>query len=354
MKYKIKQKGSTLCMTATYEEGTLTALEGIQHLAKLWATWAINAPVPIEEAGITAAIEQYDGVLEYEAVQLDRADKKIAMFCAVYKKHFGITYQPHGRDRAAVARARMDDELLELYFTNKEWWGKQPKSIHNYAKNFNALQQLMAEKQDKAASSPHPNEYQRDYEKKLSGAALSEYWQHLRRLGYRAKKSKTGKIIDWVKPAAVMIILMLLLSGCMTEKRALRYIAERPHLIERKADTVQLVDTIQLTDTLIVPGWTDSWDWSFEGADTVYLFDNSKSEGSISIDTVVKLRLRVRTDTLYRIDTLLVPGRQIETTKVVTKEIAPDWMAWSKRGVIWGLILLIVLIGLKLLRPWLK
>lgn len=359
VKYKIMAPGSNNSMVATYENGELTALEGIHHMAKMWDQWCINAPVPLREKEISDKVRTYEGLVSIELIELSKNDAKIAAFCKKYREEVGVPYRRSLADVSAMRSVDVSDELLDTYFNNTEWWGKQPKSIRNYAKNYNALMQLLNQpkKAAKKKGVAYPDHYDREFARKLKGPQISAYWRHLRNLGLKPQKTATGTIIDWVKVGAV-ILLALFLQGCMTPNRVKRYIAEHPEIIEEKADTSYRTDTIPIVDEIIIPGdsaeveWVHWWDE--EPADTSWTKIPDGPHTNLSIEvkrkdepataneprrTNYQVKARVEPDTVPFYDTLYIEVPEVREKVVVVRAGWKTKLLWAGAG---ALVLLLI------------
>lgn len=335
--YRVSVPGNPDFILATYQDGELYALEGIHKLGQFWESVCINAPIPLQEKDIPHNREHYKGMVLIEKVQGSGTGDKIAMFCAAYKKHLGINYRHNYGDPRLIADIDVTPELLDLYFTNKEWWGKQPKHIRNLAKNYNALLQLQAAPAVKPkAGIEFPDEWDKNFESKLKGNQLTAYWKHLRKLGLKAEKDAMGNTIKWVKITAVLAILIILLGSCMTPKKVQRYLADNPQLLPApQVDTVFETVTLEEIDTIYLPEKTQTteWEWSWGDAEdkdsTWYegsLFDLMETkvtarDTSINSRPVTKFKVvtTVKSDTLYLLDTVTVEKQVINTRTVIVK-----------------------------------
>lgn len=242
-------------VVATYTNGVLSALEGIRNIGILWECIPINAPIPFKEREVEKMARIYDYAVEVQQIELDQTSVKVAMFCAAYKQHTGLKYQVRKADVAKAAEVPMEGKILDLYFTNKEWWGKQPKSLSNYVSNYNNLMQLANQKPARAEDK-YPSEPDMEYIKKLTlpeGVKVQQFWY---KKGWRPVKSATGEIIKWTAPAKVAMVALVLLflsslSGCFILKNQR---SSEPEIIITK-DTVQVPgDSLQG-----LVAWEDFW-----------------------------------------------------------------------------------------------
>lgn len=127
----------------------------------------------------------------------DRANDRIALFCSKYSQKIGLKYKiskaDAGKMKDLVISTNELEKVLEIYFNCTEWWAKQ-KSISNFIKHFNELTVLAAG----ITTSKYPNEWDKEFESKLKNNELTEYWAHLRNLGYEPIK-RGGYTIKWEK-----------------------------------------------------------------------------------------------------------------------------------------------------------
>lgn len=330
--YKITAPGAKDAMIATYIDGELSALEGIQYMGRMWEDIAINAPIPAHETQIQAKQAHYEGLVCIEPCQYETTGEKISLFCRLYRQHRGSTYTVFPADARYIAMVPVSPELLMAYFTNTEWWGKQPKSIRNYASNINEIRQLIKPKEEgpkKRRGKEFPNDWDRQYENTLSPTELPAYWAHLRQQGL-APVRENGQVIKWAKAVVGVIILLLLCSGCLTPERVQRYISKYPNAVELQYDTVY--QHYIFHDTLYLPqdSLMAEWEWGSEPvADTAF----SSGRQSIQlirlrIDTVYRYRIRatLTPDTLLRLDTLPIPCPSGTATVSVAR--AFPWWGW--------------------------
>ncbi|PHN00658.1 hypothetical protein [Flavilitoribacter nigricans] len=356
--YQIGAPGQTEYVLATYEDGELHALEGIHRLGKLWEDVCINAPIPLLEKDIPTKVKAYDGMVTIEPIKGSSTGEKIAMFCAAYQKYTGVKYRKGYGDPKLIAGIDITPELLDLYFKNTEWWGKQPKHIRNLVKNYNALLQLQAQPTKKAKAIEFPDEWDKSYESKLKGAQLSAYWKHLRERGLKPQKDAMGNTIKWIKVSAAIALVMILLASCMTPKRVQNYLAKNPQLLPApEVDTVIETFTLTELDTIYLPEkqTTTEWEWTWGDAtdqDSIWhegsVFDlvETQIEAKDILEitetghqrkTRFKVVTTVKRDTLYLPDTILVDKPVIKTRTVLVKP--RSWTAYIP----WGLAVLVLI-----------
>lgn len=207
-------------LLATYQNGNLSRIEGFEKVGEFYDSLNFKTIVPYQEKEIQAEFGK--------EVPLSATGQKIALFCRFYKQYLQLNYNVMPADAKKINGVSVDEKLMELYFSNTEWWGKQPKSIANFVKNYNALNQLL----NVGKKKKFPSRYDRLFESKLKGEDLPEYWRYLRSLGYRPKKNKvTGQVIEWVKAKAVVILVLisLMLMGCSSNRGAKALSDGQPH-----------------------------------------------------------------------------------------------------------------------------
>lgn len=124
----------------------------------------------------------------------DKTNEKIAIFCRYYESYAGHKYKISRPEIGMIKRTEVSEPLIKKFFESKEFWAKI-KSVSYYCKNINEIKRLT----EINANNLHPNHYDAEYMKKLTGPEISDYYKHLRSLGLVAKKNAVGTIIDWVK-----------------------------------------------------------------------------------------------------------------------------------------------------------
>lgn len=148
---------------------------------------------------ITRFPEQLDTKLWCEQKVLT-IDRKIALFCAAYKNYVlestgkVISYTPMKKDINAMKSVPVTPGTIKAYFAANEWWCKQ-KNMPNYVHNINNIKLLIANAG--STKSKFPIEYDAKFERTLSGKELSDYWQHLNKIGWTCT-TKAGRKI-WKK-----------------------------------------------------------------------------------------------------------------------------------------------------------
>jgi hypothetical protein len=123
------------------------------------------------------------------------AHVKITLFCDKYKHYTGVPYKVSAADSGKMKHVEINESLLNQYFTSDNFLFKNKYSISNLVKYYNEL--LVEYKGVK--KSKFPNVYDRDFEKKLSGQELMNYWSHLRQIGLKPVHHPLNnkQIIDW-------------------------------------------------------------------------------------------------------------------------------------------------------------
>lgn len=341
IQYKITAPGHDNHMTVTYNDGKLYAIEGIHLMAKFWENTCINAPIPIDEMEIPARERKYEGLIHFEEIELTATGKKIALFCSMYKAELGVKYKVQHIDARKISNLKIDEDLLRLYFTNTEWWGKQPKSIANLATNYNNLLQLQANGAPKKKENGFPDHWSQAYQDRLPTHQHTAYWKHLRSLGLHPVRDTSGKVIEWAKQSTTSFILILLVlctlfvSGCMTPQRAARYMDKYPEYFPTEVDTFYKAVVFEFTDEIPVPGDTAEWEWVIAevtadsagqqtAIDTNLLAENDRLRAQLRLKTNsnknlwLQLKTQVKDDTVYLEKQIEVPCPGTNTKTTIT------------------------------------
>jgi hypothetical protein len=111
-----------------------------------------------------------------------QTNEKIAAFCREYEKVLKIKYKVSPSDAGKLKLVKIDEELLQVYFTSTNFIFKN-KSIGNLVKYYNELR-AEAEAQKTNGGISFPNIPDAKFEKNLKPYQVPEYWKHLRSLGY--------------------------------------------------------------------------------------------------------------------------------------------------------------------------
>ena len=260
---------------ATYRDGVLFKLHGIHMIGDLWDSIPINKPIPHKEEEVVKMAQLCDYAVTVEKVKETSTGAKVRAFSAAYKDHLGITYKVLKNEPRKLEGIPVDSELLAAYFTSKEWWGNQPKSITNYTRNINNVRQLLASKE--IPKNDFPDDWSKDYYSSLKPPSKAmDYLKHLYRLGWRFERDKRGEVKSAKKLAALgLFLLVLSLPSCITIKWPKQANIEPvPDSIEVEVKTV-ISDTLSIeadtSESLL--GWQD-----FFGAidgDTAIIFEDS-------------------------------------------------------------------------------
>ncbi len=127
------------------------------------------------------------------AVSTDRA-KRLALWCALYKAEMNATYRATPKDVAMLGNIPgLTAELITAYLRADAWWARA-KSIGEFAGRTNEVQLLGT---DGKPAKRWPNNYDRDFDYKLSTEDRRIYYRHLHDLGWR--KEYSGAMGDvWV------------------------------------------------------------------------------------------------------------------------------------------------------------
>lgn len=132
-------------------------------------------------------------IIHAQLIEEVPSNVKIATFCRMYEQATGVKYKVSAADSGKVKKIDINEDLLKCYFNSDNFLFKGRYSIGNLVKYYN---ELLVEQQA-PAKSKYPIRYDRDYERKLSPQQLSEYWKHLRSLGFTPTKNQQGQIVDW-------------------------------------------------------------------------------------------------------------------------------------------------------------
>ena len=242
----------------TYENGHLAEMSGLQHIGRLWEHTPINLPIPFRESEVEKMATEYRTQVACQKIAMTSVGEKTAAFCRAYKKHLGIPYNVRKGEPSKLKDLKLDSDLLDLYFTNKEWWGKQPKSVRNLATNYNALLQLKNIPMQKKNN--YPGEPDLSFEKKLSTAELPSLWKHWRAKGFKPVKGRGGRVTHWERAGAIVLVVLFsfgLFSGCGLT-RAVSQLFQPP---VPQPDSIELV--VRIVDSVAVTVPEDSLytDW---------------------------------------------------------------------------------------------
>lgn len=191
-KYILSSKNLQGRIIITYENGLLYSI--ILDLKSPLTTTQFSklfASAPYNESDINQF--QQLGL----QINKDATNEKIASFCNAYNTYLkGIKYKVSASDSGKIKTVDVTDQLLQVYFTSDNFLFKGKYSISNYVKYFN---ELLQEASGLNKKSKYPSEWSKEFESKLQPAQLSEYWQHLRSLGFEPVK-RAGTVIKWTKP----------------------------------------------------------------------------------------------------------------------------------------------------------
>lgn len=130
-------------------------------------------------------------------------NEKIALFCRYFERYNKVKYKISKAESGMIQKVEVTEDLLERYFLCRDWWASV-KSVTNYVKNINQVRVLASTSSATTAqgvTTLHPNQWDKEYSRKLDGPGLTSYFKHLRSLGLEAKKGPTGLILDWVPSA---------------------------------------------------------------------------------------------------------------------------------------------------------
>ncbi|MGB4776135.1 MAG: hypothetical protein WBP45_13230 [Daejeonella sp.] len=150
---------------------------------------AIITSLPYSEENITTMTDI--GL----TINRERTNQKIDLFCQFYMRYKdGLKYKVSPADSGKMKLIKVDEKLLEHYFSSQSFLFKAKHSISNLVKYYNELLAEIAS----ANKSKHPNGWDKAYEAKLNTTEMMDYWRHLNSLGLKSKKDRLGNVIDWV------------------------------------------------------------------------------------------------------------------------------------------------------------
>ncbi len=136
----------------------------------------INLELPFNEEALRA----WKGIVELKPRTVQ---DKIVAFCMAFRNYRKTAYTPKKNERANIADVSVSKEMLDAYFTSSDFPLTYAKSISDYVRHYNYLRDITAN--GKPSKSKYPDVYDREFERKLDGPALSAYWQHLHALGWK-------------------------------------------------------------------------------------------------------------------------------------------------------------------------
>jgi hypothetical protein len=108
---------------------------------------------------------------------------KVVAFCMAFRNYRNTAYTPKKNERANLADVTVSKEMLDVYFSTTDFPLSYSKSINDYVKHYNHIRDVSTN--GKPLKNRLPDVYDREYERKLEGPALSTYWQHLIKLGWK-------------------------------------------------------------------------------------------------------------------------------------------------------------------------
>lgn len=115
--------------------------------------------------------------------------EKIILFNQYYKHYRGVAYKADKLEMANVKHVRVTPELLKAFFEGP----LQNFTLENYIKRINQTTDQMINGRHKM-----PQDWDQAFEKTLTGKELTEYWQHLKRLGWSRMQTGGGGFV-WRK-----------------------------------------------------------------------------------------------------------------------------------------------------------
>ena len=198
-KYRLHGQNSKVIIEVIYRSSHLIRLEIQQGSPLTESQYAyLSKILPWKEEYLQAT---KGFTVEEIKEEVRTSAHKIALFCDYFKQTYDTAYKVSSAESGMIAKVEVSWELLKVYFECKEWWC-DVKNITNYCKNINQIMVLLKNPSStQAASKRKYLEYwSREYELKLTPQELTEYWEHLRSLGWTSKTDGTGKK-NWQKPA---------------------------------------------------------------------------------------------------------------------------------------------------------
>jgi hypothetical protein len=179
-----------------FENGALTDVRLRFKGGLTDAQWAaFRNALPQTSDGLAAMEPLGLEVIEKDGEKTTDMAKRLALWCKLYRVERGAAYRATGKDVAMLAQVPVTAELITAYLRCDEWWARA-NSIGEYVSRINQVQQLGANGQ---VVRRFPNDYQRDYDFKLSDEDRRLYYRHLYDLGWR--KEYSGAVGDvWREP----------------------------------------------------------------------------------------------------------------------------------------------------------
>lgn len=174
----------------------------IEYLNNVLTVVKLNLKQPMNDVQFQLfkdALSQCEDVKAFEDLgfsltEMMPTNEKIALYCRLYEQKTGLKYKVSPADAGKMKGLKITYDLLVFYFASENFLFKNKYSIGNLTKYYNELCVEFAN----AGKSKHPNSWSLEYENKLKGKELSDYWAHLRSLGLKPKKGRMGETIDWV------------------------------------------------------------------------------------------------------------------------------------------------------------
>ena len=209
---KIKGKAQ-----AVYKEGNLQSfaflfdspLNAVQYQAFTKTLWEggykeVNV-ANFEKIGMKVEQVKEAGQMELEEEPVvetkgTEVSNGISLFCAAYKKAFGVPYHVQGFEGAKLKQnksVKITTELLDAYFTTDAWQIEGNYSIMNYIKHYNTV---VREAAGFKVKPDFVNYYDKRIEDGMDNSKKQLYWAHLRAQGLKPKKLR-GKTVGWEKQA---------------------------------------------------------------------------------------------------------------------------------------------------------
>jgi hypothetical protein len=185
-------------LLAYYADGELDEIKNIRLLGTKASQ--IIQKIPFLEKELV--VEDFDTEVTAVLLPTYTIEAKVALFCTHYEANMGGKYKVLTGEASTLQAINPTDKMFDIYFKNKEWWHKQPKSIKNFYTHFNDIQALLRkettnQKTGNDANYRHPADWTKEYERSFEPSELSKLFAYYRKLGWEAVKSPVGDTLKW-------------------------------------------------------------------------------------------------------------------------------------------------------------
>ncbi|ELR69201.1 hypothetical protein C900_05397 [Fulvivirga imtechensis AK7] len=168
--------------------------------------WDFNRPLTDHEKNVIRSkfpfsqedLKGFGEIFAVKEMEAKTAHDKLKLFCMYFKARRGSTYTAKKQEKANIKEVVVTEGLLNTYFSNDSFPLSYAKSINDYIRHYNYIRDI--NRNGIPEKSKFPNEYDARFEKQLSPEELSQYWAHLRNLGWRQNSRKV-----WVAPGKLDI-----------------------------------------------------------------------------------------------------------------------------------------------------